>query len=493
MSPRGAAHRPSAFAAVDLGASSGRVVLGMLRGRHLDITEVHRFENRPLSIDGRLQWDVEQLFAETLTGLGAAVRSASARGAQVRGIGVDSWGVDFALLDDAGRVTGPVLHHRGVADAAPAIRRRRLPPQQVYERTGVPDHPINTSLRLSDLAAAGIARDRRVLFVPDLWVSLLTGASGTDPTIASTGQLLDPASQTWARDIIAASGIEALRLPSLQPPGTVAGRTTPAVTARLGAAAPVPVFRVAGHDTASAFAFATPTRMSANEHVDALISSGTWSIVGACVPQPIRSEAAHASGFVNECGVEGTLLVQNLNGMWILQECLREWSEQDGRAPELAELLAQAERAGRDDRTFDVASRSLLASGGMVGRVTALAVQAARPAPRSRGQIVRAILDSLAAAYARSITALEQLTGTRRTRVRILGGGSRNRLLCQLTADATGLPVLAGPAEASSIGNIAVQARASSGASTGLTDFYDHLTGDGTDTARFEPSGQEVR
>lgn len=475
----------SAFAAVDLGASSGRVVLGVLQGDRLVIKEVHRFENRPLLDAGRLQWDVDTLFRETLAGLARAVGAASQQSLQLGGIGVDSWGVDFALLDDAGGIDGPVLHHRGAGDPSGAIRRRGLSAQQVYERTGVLDQAINTSLRLSDLVVAGAAHDQHVLFVPDLWAYLLTGAIGTDATIASTSQLLDPAVTAWADDLLAAGGIDSLRFPALQPPGTPVGTTTPTITAAIGAPRAIPVFRVGGHDTASAFAFASPA--GNGDDAEALISSGTWSVVGACFADPILDPAALEAGFTNETGVHGTLVVQNLNGMWVLQECLREWAESDGAPTDLDELLGQARALRSNGPTFDAASEALLGPGGMVGRVIALIAEGERELPGARPQIVRAILDSLAAAYARSLRNLARLGDLRFERVRLVGGGSRNRLLCQLTADATGLPVLAGPAEASSIGNLAVQAAASRHTAD-VGALYDHLSGSGADVECFEPS-----
>ncbi len=475
--------RPSgAFAAVDLGASSGRVMLGSFRDGDLQLKEVHRFRNSPIVADGVLQWDIERLFTDTLDGIAAAVAESARMGAPLEGIGIDSWGVDFALIDEAGRISGAVSHHRGAGDDAGARSRRGVSSQEVYARTGVLDQAINSSFRLSDLVAAGSATDQRVLFIPDLWAYRLTGAMGTEPTIASTSQLLDPETTDWAPDLIGAYGLDRLRLPAVQRPGTVIGTTTAAITERIGAAAPIAVYRVASHDTASAFAFASP-----GQRAEGLISSGTWSLVGLCVPEPLRSPRASRDGFTNERGVDGTLLLRNLNGMWVLQECLREWERADGVAPVLDDLVEQAAESPSSARVFDMASPELLRPDDMTARILRLCEAAGRPRPQTRGAIVRAILDSLAAVYAQSLAAAEDLVGHSLEQVRIVGGGSKNALLCQLTADATGLRVIAGPAEASSIGNVVVQIVAASGSSLrGIPDLYRRLGG--LDTTIYEPA-----
>ncbi|TAJ50121.1 MAG: rhamnulokinase [Herbiconiux sp.] len=480
----------SAFAAVDLGASSGRVMLGTLTATGLELNEVHRFPNRPVTTEGELCWDVDALFAETLEGLGRAVARCEATGATLSGIGVDSWGVDYAIIDEAGAITRPVLHHRGAPDPAPWIAGRPLDEAAVFALSGVPDQAINTSLRLSAQNARAAFAGERLLFIPDLWVYLLTGVLGTEPTIASTSQLLDASSGDWSEELVALHGLDGLTLPPVRAPGSFAGLTTEAITSRIGSATAVPVYRVAGHDTAGAFAFAEP--VAPGDTGTGLVSSGTWSLVGTAAAVPALGRDALEAGFTNERGIRGTLLLQNLNGMWILHQCMQDW-ETDAAAPaapplDVAGLVAEAALVPASAAVFDVADERLLAPGGMVERVATLAEEAGRARPETRAETVRAVLDSLAAAYARGVQRAGELTGARLTAIRIVGGGSKNALLCQLTADISGLPVTAGPAEASSIGTIAAQIVAS-GLRRDLAEVYTQVSGDGAGTTDYLPGG----
>lgn len=468
---------PGFYAAVDLGATSGRVVVARVGAGGISIHEVRRFENLPITIDGRLCWDVDDLMTETLAGLGEAVRVAAQSGAPLSGIGVDSWGVDYAFGD------GPdwqVEHHRGSPSPQAAIERRDLQPEEIYSISGVLDQAINTGLRLATVEPAA---DPRLLFTPDLWVQALTGARATDPTIASTSQLLDVCTGQWSAALIAACGVDWVQLPELQEPGTLAGLTTTDITRRIGSATPVPVFRVAGHDTASAFAFARPARPG--DKVDGLICSGTWSLVGSALAEPETSVAAMTAGFTNERGLRGTLMVRNLNGMWILQECLREWAE-TGVAHDVPTLVSQATAILGSSLTFDVSDERLLRQGDMVGRVQVMCAEVGRDVPHSPPEITRAIVESLASAYADGLRATEQTADVRIGRISMVGGGARNSLLCQLTADLTGLEVVAGPSEASSIGNLAVQIVAT-GARSDIASVYADLVGDGVTPISYHP------
>ncbi|MCS5713617.1 FGGY-family carbohydrate kinase [Herbiconiux sp. CPCC 205716] len=523
-----------AYAAVDLGASSGRVMLGFIDRSHgsprIRMTEVHRFANGPrpdsLAPGATLEWDVDRLFDETLTGLAAAVDAAAAAGCVLAGIGVDSWGVDYALDDVAaeggGAVSIPsVAHHRGadpawVAEAAAVVRDER-----VYAVTGIPPHPINTSARLraavtspggtaasarpahtaspagpaamSGAEPDGHTRAGTLLLVPDLWVRLLTGTIGAERTIASTTQLLDARTGTWSRELIDAWGLGAVDFPEVTPSGTPAGVTLPWVTARLGAARPVPVHRVAGHDTASALAFAAPG------DGQLLVSSGSWSLAGISVAAPVLSTEALAAGLTNERGVgDSTLLLRNLAGLWLLTECARQWSNESGRMLDPLDLVREASLLPDSGvPVFDVGDPRLLAPGGMPERIAALCVERGHPAPKGVLGTVRSIVESLAAAYAESVGLLERVTGERLRSVRIVGGGSRNELLCRRTAALTGLPVVAGPAEASAFGNLAVQLVAAGEFAT-LAEVYASGGMDATGPAvaaatdgivRYEPGG----
>lgn len=485
--PRGSLSA-SAFVAVDLGASSGRVMLGTLTADGLDLHEVHRFPNRPVTTDGQLCWDIDTLFAETLDGLAKAVAQCRAIGSELMGIGIDSWGVDYALLDEAGAITRPVLHHRGASDPAAQIAARPLDEAAVFARSGVPDQAINTSFRLTQQRREGPFGGERLLFIPDLWEFLLTGVVGTEPTIASTSQLLDASSGDWSEELVTLHGLEGLRLPPVFAPGSFAGLTTAAMTSRIGSATAVPVYRVAGHDTASAFAFAEPVR--AGHTGTGLVSSGTWSLVGVSAAEPSLGRDALEAGFTNERGLRGTALLQNLNGMWLLHQCIHDWEKDaapEAPAFDVAELVAEAALVPASGAVFDVADERLLAPGGMVERVARLSAEAGRPVPGTRGEIVRAVLDSLAVAYARGVRRAGELTGADLTAIRIVGGGSKNALLCQLTADASGLPVTAGPAEASSIGNIATQIVAA-GLRRTLGEVYAQISGAGTRTVEYVPT-----
>lgn len=470
---------PRFHAAVDLGASSGRVMLGRWADGRLALTEVHRFPNGPITQDGRLRWDAEHLFEETLVGLAEAVRIAAAAGGVLDGIGVDSWGVDIALVGvGTGTAFPTVPHHRGADADGPARAAVLVDAATAYAMTGVLEQTINTSYQLRSRAEELDARradgDRpTVLLVPDLWVWLLTGVVGAERTIASTTQLLDQGTGDWAAELIRRWGLDGFDFPPVVAPGTVVDPTTPEVTARLGSSVPIPVHRVAEHDTASALAFARP------DGAELLVSSGSWSLVGVCLPAPVLTEHARTAGFTNEAGVSGSsLLLRNLAGMWLLTECARAWSAEDGSAVDLVELVSAATAEAETDEdvrpaVFDVADPRLLVPGDMPERIATLCRETGQRPPSGRSDTVRSVVESLAVAYAETVRACEAITGVAIRSVRIVGGGSRNRLLCARTAARTGLPVTAGPAEASALGNLAVQLVAA-GHAPSLDAVYRH-------------------
>ena len=444
---------PRAFAAVDLGASSGRVILGILEDDALALTEVHRFANGPLDRDGRLEWDTAALFAETVTGVGVAVRMLAERGLELSGIGIDTWGVDYGLLDRATGEIGPAAHYLGSDPEGPARAAHVVPDARSYAITGVLPQHINTAYRLiADTARLPEGAPRTVLLTADLWVYLLTGEVGSDWTLASTTQLLDPHTRDWSPELLQAWGLEHLELPTPSPSGTLAGTTTEAITSAIGAQHPVPVYRVAEHDTASALAFATP------DSGELLISSGSWSLVGVSLPAPLTTPEAQAAGFTNELAADGsTLLIRNLPGMLLLGECIRRW-EADGRdVPELLELVLAAAAREPSASVFDVGDERLLTSDDMPATITLLCHENDLPAPTDDVGFAAAIIESLAHAYADSLALVARVTGAALTSIRIVGGGSQNTALCERTASLAGLPVVAGPAEASALGNIAVQ------------------------------------
>jgi rhamnulokinase len=425
------------FAAIDLGAESGRVVLGRFDGGRVTLDVAHRFENRPVRLPDGLHWNLLALFTEALAGL----RELDAR---LRGIGVDSWGVDYALLDSDGRVLGLPFHYRDSRTDGMIVRAdERVPRAERYELTGIQTMPINTVFQL--LADARTAAAERIALVPDLLSHWLCGELANEVTNASTTGLLDARTGTWARSLI-----ERLGLPAAPFAGDPieAGTTLGPVLAHHGIEADV--HAVASHDTASAFV-AAPIRSPRA----AILSSGTWSLLGLELDEPVLSDRAREFNLTNERGVDSTIrLLRNVMGLWLVQECRRHW---DASYDELHELAAQA-RA--DVPLFDPDDDRFLAPHDMPARIVAACSEAGQGAPDGRGEIVRSALTSLACKYRLVLERLELVTGREVDVVHVIGGGARNELLCRLTADLLGRPVLAGPVEATALGNVLVQARA---------------------------------
>ena len=432
------------YAAVDLGASSGRVVLGRLEGGRIALEEVRRFPNRPVRLPDGLRWNLLHLFTEILEGLRAATQQAG----PLAGIGVDAWGVDYALLDEAGRVLGLPFHYRddrtrGMVDRAFG----RVGHDELYAATGIQTMPINTVFQLlADEGTPALAAARRIALVPDLLAFWLSGELANERTAASTTGVLDARSGQWAHDLIARLGLPSSPFGALCDPGTPLG---PVLDHHgLGGA---PVFAVAGHDTASAFA-AAPL---AGDERAAILSSGTWSLLGLELPAPVLTDAAREANLTNERGVDGTTrLLKNVMGLWLEQECARAWDAG------FADLHAQAAAAAADVALFDPDDDAFLAPGDMPARIAAACAALGQPAPATRGETVRSILVSLACKYRWVLERLEAVSGRDVRRIHVIGGGARNALLCELTADLTGRDVLAGPVEATALGNVLVQARA---------------------------------
>ena len=428
---------PGRFAAVDLGASSGRVMVAEVGPDRLELTEVHRFANRPVRVAGTLYWDILGLYQGVLDGLRAAGR--------LDGIGIDSWAVDYGLLDADGRLLGNPVHYRdGRTEQAVEVALAQVPVQRLYAATGIALQPFNT---LFQLVAEGERRASTALLIPDLIAFWLTGQLGTEITNASTTGLLDARSGEWDRTIIEAVGINPMLFPPLRQPGDLIGE----VRADVGVAAGVPVYAVGSHDTASAVV-GVPAR---GEHF-AYISSGTWSLVGVELAEPVLSEESRRANFTNERGVDGTIrFLRNVMGLWLLQEYQRELGI-DG----LPALLAQARTVPARRSLIDATDPRFLAPGGMSARIAAACRETGQPEPASPAEFARCVLDSLAVATRDAVRAAQALSGRDVEVLHVVGGGSRNELLCQLTADACGLPVIAGPAEATALGNVLVQARA---------------------------------
>ncbi|SDL41815.1 FGGY-family carbohydrate kinase [Tessaracoccus oleiagri] len=428
--------------AVDLGATSGRVVLTTV-GDRLSLTEVHRFPTAARRSDDGLRLDVEALFAEVQTGIGMAMAAADG---DVAAVGIDSWAVDYGLLA-GGRLLDLPYNYRDERTAAGrAAIEKQIGHAELYARTGLQDLPINTINQLGhDLLTGRLSGAEHLLLLPDLLGYWLTGRVVAERTNASTTGLLDPRTGQWDWDLVDRIGLPRRILPEVVEPGTVVGPIT------TGPAAGIPLVAVGSHDTASAVVGAPLAED------DVFISSGTWSLVGMELDSPLLDEASRLANFTNEGGVDGTTrYLKNVMGLWILSEAVRGW-EAAGLRAAVPDLVARA-REITGVPTFDATHPSLIAPGDMPSRVKALAGGDERlddPA-----FFTRAVLESLAIAYRDTIDELAALTGRRPRRVVIVGGGSANSLLNQLTADVTRLPVVAGPVEATAIGNSLVAARA---------------------------------
>jgi rhamnulokinase len=432
------------LAAVDLGATSGRVMVAEVGPDRLDLREVHRFPNGGVPIGDGLFWDLAALEAGVLTGLELAAAEC-----RLDGVGIDSWGVDYGLLDERGRVLGDPRSHRdrrtdGVGEKVVA----EIGAAELYAVNGLQQLPFNTIYQLVAARGSGeLEQARTMLLIPDLLGYRLTGEVGAERTNASTTGLYDVRSREWATGLAARVGIPTALLPPIRDPGSVLGPVLASVSPAL---AGVPVVAVGSHDTASAV-----VGVPAGDEPFAYVSSGTWSLVGLELDQPVLTEDARLADFTNETGADGTIrFLRNVMGLWVLSECVREW-----RA-DLPALLAAAADAEPLRTVVDIDDPRLLPPGDMPGRVATLAREAGEPVPEDDVATTRCILDSLALAYRRRIRTAAMLARVEPRVVHVVGGGTRNELLCHLTADACGLPVLAGPTEAAALGNVLVQARA---------------------------------
>ncbi len=442
--------------AFDLGAESGRAVLGTLDAGRLRVEEVHRFENRPIHADGHLYWDLPALWDHVKDGL----RRAAAKVDVLHGVGVDTWGVDYALVSRDGRIIGRPLHYRdartdGVMEAAMA----RVGRERIYDATGVQFMPFNTLFQLIAHARddpAALAAADRLLFMPDVFRLLLSGAAHTEPTIASTSQMYDPRRHAWIDGLLEDLDVPRRLLPPIEPTGTMS-QLRDDVARACGIESSCPVISIAGHDTASAVA-AVP---AAGDQTWCYISSGTWSLMGVELDEPVISADSMSHNFTNEVGVGRSVrFLRNIMGLWLVQECRRDfanWGAADQSYAQLTELAAHSRGC---DAVVDPDYKPFLAPGDMCAKIERFCRETNQAPPRDEGETIRCCLEGLALTYRRTLERLEELTGKRIEVIHIVGGGSRNELLNQMTADACGRIVVAGPAEATAIGNLLVQAAA---------------------------------
>jgi rhamnulokinase len=436
-------------AAVDLGATSGRVMLGHLGPDQLSVEAVHRFSNDPVRITDGLHWNILELYRNLLIGL----RKAVVEQPDLAGVGIDSWAVDYGLVSGDRLINNP-FHYRDERTARGVDLIHKIADHAtLYATNGLQFQPFNSIYQLAVDQEAGVIDDAtRMLMLPDLLGFWLTGEQIGERTNASTTGLLDVSTGSWNATLIDKLSLPRSLFASLVDPGSRVGSLRDDLAAEVGAA--LDVIAVGSHDTASAVVGVPMTEPGA-----AYISSGTWSLVGVELDRPVLTEESREANFTNEGGVDGKIrYLRNVMGMWLLSESIRTW-EREGQTVELTTLLAEAAAITTPVPIFDANHPSLLPPGDMPKRITELCVEAGAAAPDSPAEFARSIVESLAEAYATAITDAERLSGSKINIVHIVGGGSQNTLLCQLTANRTGRPVLAGPVEATAIGNVLIQGR----------------------------------
>jgi rhamnulokinase len=440
------------YLAIDLGAESGRAIAGALAGDRLSLTEVYRFENQPVRAPDGLHWDVLRLWREINKGIAAAFQ----RSMQLDSLGLDAWGVDFALLDRSGALLSNPFHYRdnrtdGILEQA----FQRVPREEIFARTGIQFMQINSLFQLFAMVLADapiLEAAGTFLTIPDLFNYWLSGEIACEFTNATTTQCFDPREGDWAIPLLDALGIPAHLFRPVVRPGTVIGKLSPAVAGEVGADA-VALVLPACHDTGSAVA-AVP----AGQGDFAWISSGTWSIMGCETSEPCLDARALEYNFTNEGGVFGTWrLSKNIMGLWLVQECRRNWAH-SGEELSYADLTGLASGARPFLAVIDPDDADFLHPGDMAARIREFCRRTGQAVPETKGEILRIAIESLALKYRFVLERLETVTGKRLDPVHIIGGGTRNRLLSQLTADCTGRRCITGPVEATAAGNVLVQA-----------------------------------
>lgn len=463
-------------AAVDLGATSGRVMIGRVSEDTLELELVSRFPNGPVEREDGLHWDFDALYEHVVAGLTEAVRREPA----IESIGIDSWAVDYGLLASGELLAEPFHYRDDRCERGAASVHQVVPFAELYERNGLQFLPFNTlyQYRVEErMAQADVA-----LLIPDLIAHLLTGATVAERTNASTTGLLEVRTGQWDLELAERLDIPARVLPELIDPGTVIGRLRPELAERIGA--DLPVVAVGSHDTASAVVAVPLASADA-----AYISCGTWGLVGVEITEPVLTDAAREANFTHELGVDGRYrFLHNVTGLWLLSETVREWEASDGAPIDLPQLLADASTVDGEVPLFDANDPSLSAPGGMPERIAEVLRAQGATVPTGRAAFARTIVESIAQAFADAVRTAGSLTGREVDAINLVGGGSLNRLLCQATADRSGLPVLAGPVEATALGNVLVQARALGAAPATLEELRS-LVARTHRPERFEPRG----
>lgn len=472
------------FLAFDLGASSGRAILGTISDNRLSLKEIHRFDNQMVEINGSFFWNIFNLFGELKTGLKKCIHEF---GVQPESVGVDTWGVDIALLDRNGMIVGlPYAYRDPRTDNAMEEFFKIIPKKELYLMTGIQFMQFNTLFQLyaykrDHSPQLEITTD--ILFIPDALGYLFSGVKKNEFSIASTSQFLKPGKLEYDQRLFDAIDFDINLMQELVLPGTILGNLKTEIQKETGSAS-VPVVAVAAHDTASAIASVPATGRNW-----AYISSGTWSLMGIECDQPLISEEIQKLNFTNEGGVEGTTrFLKNIMGLWLLQECRRTWAAEHNYSwPEMVEMSVKAEPF---KCMIDPDAREFLNPGDMPAAITTFCLNSGQPAPDTHGQIIRTIFESLALKYRSTLDSIRAVSPTPIEKIHIIGGGANNELLCQYTSNATNLPVYAGPTEATAIGNIMMQAKAL-GAVSSLTEIR-QMVFESFDTKILSPQDSEI-
>ena len=468
------------FLAIDLGAESGRAFLGRFDGERVTLEEIHRFPNEPVQLVDGLRWDVLSIFREIKRGLAKAAAEVDG----LESVGVDSWAVDFALLDREGALVSNPLNHRDPRTEGMVEKAFEwVPKEEIYETTGIQFIRINTLYQLLAMRGSPLLEvTESLLLIPDLINYWLTGEKACEFTNATTTQLYGLEVGGWAQDLLQRVSLPGDVFPKVVPPATELGPLLPEVAEEVGLGAQLPVVAVASHDTASAV-----VAVPAEGESFAYISSGTWSLVGVETPEPVVAQEAMDANFTNEGGFGGrTRFLKNVMGLWLLQECRRIWA-QEGQEYSYEELAHLAEEAPASGPLVDPDHPSFLAPGDMPSRIRRFCEATDQRPPEEVGQVARCIFESLALKYQWVVAQAGEIAGQNVEAVHVVGGGSQNSLLCQLTADATRLPVLAGPVEATALGNVMVQAYARG--YVGSLEEIRAVVRRSTDINRYTPGG----
>lgn len=437
--------------AIDLGASSGRGIVGAFDGERLTLRENHRFSNDPVNLCGRLYWDILRIFHE----IKLSVQKTVLDGDAVSSIGIDTWGVDYGLLDRAGRLLSNPVHYRDTrTEGAQELVSRTVSAEELYRVAGIQTLNFNTVYQLAverEEAPEKLAQAERMLNIPDLLNYFLTGRMANEYTILSTGALLDAKKRDYAWELLDRLGIPRRLFGDVTAPGTDLGTLLPQVQGETGKT-DAHVLTVASHDTASAV-IAVPS-----EEKDFLyISSGTWSLMGTELSDPLINAESRAANFTNEGGACGTVrFLKNIMGLWIIQESRRQW-RREGKDYSFAQMEAWAKESTPFRSLIDVDDSDFATPGDMPEKIRAYCKRTAQPVPESVGEVVRCIYESLALKYRSVAERVMELMGRRARVIHVVGGGTKDRFLSQLTADACGIPVCAGPEEATAIGNLMMQ------------------------------------